>query len=240
MSDFDQHGYDIRCEWGLQGLSELLPTSDTVIIVDVLSFSTCVDIATSNGAVVYPYHAKDQSAVDYAESLQALLATPARHTEPGSYSLSPHSLLTIPTGTRLVLPSPNGATLSRATGDVATFAACLRNASAVARHVQALGSKISVIPAGERWRDGSLRPSLEDLLGAGAIIHALSGSKSPEAILAERGFLHFRSTLPEALAQCGSGRELIARGFGPDVALAASLNVSVSVPQLQQGAYVAG
>lgn len=42
---FGQGDVDIRCEWGLAGVEALSPTSDVVIIVDVLSFSTSVDIA---------------------------------------------------------------------------------------------------------------------------------------------------------------------------------------------------
>lgn len=50
-----QAEYDIRCEWDEGGVLELSRKSDVVIIVDVLSFSTCVDIATARGAIVYPY-----------------------------------------------------------------------------------------------------------------------------------------------------------------------------------------
>ena len=57
-----QTDYDIRCEWGERGVLELSRTSDVVIIVDVLSFSTCVDIATARGAAVYPYLWKDKRA----------------------------------------------------------------------------------------------------------------------------------------------------------------------------------
>ena len=52
---FDQGSFDIRCEWGMEGLKELLLDSRAVVIVDVLSFSTSVDIAAGNGALVYPY-----------------------------------------------------------------------------------------------------------------------------------------------------------------------------------------
>ena len=40
---------------------------------------------------------------------------------------------------------------------------------------------LHVIPAGELWPDGGLRPAIEDLLGAGAIIHHLDLPCSPEA-----------------------------------------------------------
>ena len=35
---FDQQEFDIRCEWGEQGVAHLAPISDVCIIVDILSF----------------------------------------------------------------------------------------------------------------------------------------------------------------------------------------------------------
>ena len=37
---YAQTEFDIRCEWGMQGLEKLATISNIVIIVDVLSFST--------------------------------------------------------------------------------------------------------------------------------------------------------------------------------------------------------
>ena len=236
MPDFAQTQFDIRCEWGLQGLEHLAPDSDVVIIVDVLSFSTCVDVAVSNGALIYPYRGED--AAQFARERGALLAERSRDAE---YTLSPASLQKIPAGTKLVLPSPNGSTLSFATGDTPTLAGCLRNAQAVAAAAQTLGKRISVIPAGERWwTDYSLRPSMEDWLGAGAILSALRGNKSIEARAAEQVFLAFQTKLPDVLRTIASGIELVDGGFAEDVQIAASLNVSQTVPHLIDGAYQSG
>ena len=92
---------------------------------------------------------------------------------------------------RLVLPSPNGSAIAAAAPGV-TVAASLRNASAVAEWLSERFrgdvEPVSVIAAGERWPDGSLRPALEDLLGAGAVLSALVArtgvSESPEAAAA--------------------------------------------------------
>lgn len=71
---YNQQEYDIRLEWGLRGVEELAPISDVIIIIDILSFSTCVDIATRNGAIIYPYRWKDESAIKYAKTMEAELA----------------------------------------------------------------------------------------------------------------------------------------------------------------------
>lgn len=233
---FDQPEFDLRCEWGEQGVIQLAPISDVIVIVDVLSFSTCVEIATNNHATVFPYRFKDDAAVEYARSLNAVLASRDRST---GYSLSPNSLLTISKGTRLVLPSPNGATLTLSSENTPTIAGCLRNCAAVARYAQSLGARISVIPAGERWEaDGSLRPAWEDWVGAGAILSFLDGKRSPEAEAAIAAFKFVKDHIFDYLTRCGSGKELIARGFSKDVELAGMLNVSKCTPVLTNGGYI--
>ena len=234
---FDQRDSAVRFEWGLSGLEALAPVSDVVIIVDVLSFTTAVDVVVGAGGMVFPYRGSSHDLPSFALANDAQFVSPGRQVG-GGYSLSPASLLTAPPGIRLVLPSLNGSTLSLFTGNVPTLAGCLRNAAAVARHALAIGSRISVIAAGERWPRESLRPGLEDLLGAGAIIAHLTGHRSPEADLALGGFEAVQTRLPPTLARCSSGKELIGRGFRDDVEVAAMLNVSDAVPQLVNGAYV--
>ncbi|MES2790139.1 MAG: 2-phosphosulfolactate phosphatase [Planctomycetota bacterium] len=236
---FDQSPFAVRFEWGAAGIDGLGPVSDIVVIVDVLSFSTCVDIATARGASVLPFPMWDQSAADYARQKNALLAARRSVSEAG-YSLSPLSLVGIPAGTRLVLPSPNGSALSlRAASYGTVVAACLRNAAAVAEFVRLRGGTVTVIACGERWSDGSLRPSWEDLIGAGAVISHLPGSRSPEAQTAAEAFQQTEATLRQRLRECSSGRELSERGFAGDVELAGEIGVSQCVPILIDGEFVA-
>lgn len=225
----------IGLEWGEHGI--LKHPADVYVLIDVLSFSTCVDIAVSRGAQILPFRYKDERAVAHAAAHQAVLA--AGRGQAG-FSLSPASLQTLPADTRLVLPSPNGATLSLLTGETPTLAACLRNAAAVAEWISAQGfRRVQIVPAGERWPDGGLRPALEDWLGAGAVLsHLDAGSDSePDALVARAAFVAQQGRLAELIAQCPSGLELSERGFDQDVGLAVQLNVSCSVPLLRSGVY---
>lgn len=234
---YHQQEFELRCEWGEHGVEVLAPISDVIIIVDVLSFSTSVNIAVERGASVFPYRGNDAGAAEYAASLNAQLADFKRRSN--QPSLSPHSLLSLPAGARLVLPSPNGAILALAAGITPVVAGCLRNARAVAQAVQNFGTKVAVIPAGERWReDNGLRPSFEDMLGAGAILSYLTGKLSPEAVSVVAAFQATQPRLAELLLQCSSGKELLERGYVEDVQLAAQLNVSQIVPVLKGGAFV--
>jgi 2-phosphosulfolactate phosphatase len=229
MTEWDQQDYSCRCEWGAVGLAALA-TADVVIVVDVLSFSTCVDIAVARRIAVLPYPWMDASAAAFAALHGAEVACKRGM---GRYSLSPASFRGAPEGIRVVLPSPNGAAvvLRAAEGPATVLVGCLRNATAVAKAAQRLGTTFNVCAAGERWPGGSLRPAVEDWIGAGAILSHLPGPKSPEAISAVAAFDRALPSLAESIAQSGSGRELITRGFEADVALAAECDVSAHTPR---------
>lgn len=232
--NFDQADFEVRCEWGEQGVLHLAPISDVVVIIDVLSFSTCIDIANSRGAIVFPYQWNAESVMAFAQSIDATIAD--RRGSSG-YSLSPASLLSIYEGTRLVLPSPNGSSLSLSTGVIPTLTGCLRNCRAVALAAMNYGRRIAVVPAGEKWSDGSLRPSFEDFIGAGAVISYLKGNLSPESQAAGAAYRDARQSVKHLIKQSGSGQELIERGFEQDVDLASEVNSSDCVPTLVNGAY---
>jgi 2-phosphosulfolactate phosphatase len=235
MTPFDQRAAACRCEWGING-HDCLAVADITIIVDVLSFTTCVDVAAAQRVAIIPYAWKDASAQAFARAHRAELAG-SRGTS--RYSLSPSSFLNAPSGLRCVLPTPNGAVLATraAATSAVVIAGCLRNAAAVAQAALRLGSTFNVCPAGERWPDGSLRPAIEDWLGAGAILRHLPGEKSPEALAAIAAFECAGNGLTETIARSSSGRELIERGFAGDVELAAALDVSHHVPRYDGTAF---
>lgn len=232
----------IRCEWAREGIEALRPQVSVFVIVDVLSFSTAVDIAVGRRALIHPFPLGDHEAAKAeADKVGAIAAAPKRAAG-GQFSLSPASLRDLSPGDRLLLPSPNGSRLSLAGGDTPVLAGCLRNARAVAAKARELaeGGDIGLIPAGERWPGDTLRPAIEDLIGAGAIIDALAGEMTAEARVARDAWRSAQSELDALIRDCLSGRELIERGFEIDVDLALERNVSAAAPLLRGGVYVAG
>ena len=230
---------EAHCEWGPNGIASLSGRASVFVVVDVVSFSACVDIAVSRGAQIVPFAQNDhEAAARKAQETGALLA--ARRDAGGLYSLSPVTLQTIPSGTRLVLPSPNGSKLSAMAADTGAvvLSGGLRNASAVARAAREIGGDIAVIPAGERWtHDDTLRPAIEDLIGAGAILDALDVPLSPEARVARDAFRSARGDLADIIRGSMSGRELIGRGYAGDVELALQYDVSTAIPRLIDGVF---
>lgn len=105
----------------------------------------------------------------------------------------------------------------------------------------AKGECIAFVAAGERWptQGSPLRPAVEDMLGAGAMLAALDPSGaagaprcSPEAAVARAAFVHARPLLYDTLRNTTSGRELIGRDCDDDVATAAAHDVSTTVCHL--------
>jgi len=234
----DQHDFRARLDWGQTGVMILAAHADLVVIVDVLSFSTAVSVAVERGAMVIPHRFRDDTAEDFARSVGATLANADRGGS--GATLSPASLSILHRGEQLVLPSPNGARCSvlAAEGGATVVAGCLRNASAVGRFAAAHGGTTAVIAAGETWPDGGLRPAVEDLIGAGAVLAELDPlTLSPEARAAVAAFRAAHDDLLGMLESSASGRELIDAGFGADVAIASQVDATDLVPVLTGGAF---
>ncbi len=229
----------VDVDWGERGLARLLDSVEAIAIVDVLSFSTCVSVAADRGIAIYPVGSSRDGA-DLAARLGARLARRRTDAGPGDVSLSPASLRSTSPGGAVVLPSPNGSALSAlasARPGVAVYAGCLRNRRAVAMALAGF-SRVGIVAAGERWPDDSLRPAIEDWLGAGALVDALADAlPTAEAELARTSFRAAKADLARLMVDSLSGRELTAEGHAGDVAVAAELDGSDLAPRLTAGAY---
>jgi 2-phosphosulfolactate phosphatase len=245
---FAQPGAGVRFDWGLAGASELGRVCAVLVVVDVLSFTTSVDVAVGRGMRVHPFPWGAQ-ADDFARRIGAVAAVGRRAvSRERPWSLSPAALSSAPVVPDLVLPSPNGSAISAAASatGLPVVAGCVRNAPAVARWLLSHGygssrTPVGVVAAGERWPDGTLRPGVEDLLGAAAVLDGLAeapGGLSVEAAVALAALTGVPD-VPSAIWGCASGRELAGSGFAEDVAIAVEVGTSDVVPVLDKGVFVA-
>lgn len=208
----------IRLDWGWEGAARAGRRGDVLVVVDTLRFSTAVATGVAHGLRLRP------------------VTFDSTHTNKAY--LSPLAIQTLPEGTALDLPSPNGATCCcKAEGAAAIYAGSLVNAAAVAAAVRQEGRPITVLACGERWQapgeDGALRFAIEDFLGAGAVITALDGlSSSPDAKAARAAFLSARQQLLPRLLACESGVELVEKGREDDIHFAAQESVLAVAPKL--------
>src|SRR5687767_1376066 len=147
---FSQPGSGARFDWGPAGAAELARVCSVLVVVDVLSFSTAVDVAVGRGTRVHPFPWSDQARA-YADRLGAAVAVGRQQvTDASPWSLSPAALQRAPFVAELVLPSPNGASICSAAAStgVPVVAACLRNAPAVARWLHGHGHGTPARPIG--------------------------------------------------------------------------------------------
>lgn len=261
-----QTDYLVATEWGPTGAAALATDAAQrgreviAVVIDVLSFTTCVSVALDGGIAVRPYRWGRDGAEEFAAAHDAVLARSRQDARggDGGPSLSPASIRDAAGSiTDLVLPSPNGSTITALLAETGAtvVAASLRTRMAVARWVvdqldagARRGGRpfIVIVPAGERWEDDSLRPAVEDLWGAGAVIAALvqildhragPTALSPESTVALAAYESVSADLGAALLACASGRELVTKGFASDVTIAAELDASSEIPVLRDGAY---
>lgn len=170
----------------------------------------------------------------------------------------------VASGTEVVLAdavrwSRNGAAVAAAASAPTVLVGGIRNAAAVARAVQTVQERtgertsVAVIAAGELDAEGLMRFAVEDHLGAGAIVAALTDlgidHTSPEAAVAAEGFRALSGALRHLLGASGSGREIAggipatakieASGLAPSTAeQAAALDATDLVPMLEDGRFV--
>jgi 2-phosphosulfolactate phosphatase len=246
---FSQSPYSCRVEWGKRGAREAAERGDIIIIVDVLSFSSTVISALRYGAILYPCP-PHLDGKEYAEKMDAeYILGRAEAAKIGKPTLSPVSFQPEHANRKYVLSSLNGAFCTWMASNVpALLIGSLLNATSAAAAANELRvqtkANITVIPCGEQWSDvkeyeDTLRPSIEDYLGAGAILSNLKGEKSPEAEVCMGAFQNAKQKIKELIWDSGSGRELRARGFVEDVIHCSRLDAYQTVPILNKDHFVA-
>ena len=221
--------------WGQDGLAYYGAFFKAIVIVDVLSFCTTVDIALSKGCSVIPTKIENvDMLLSLAYQQQAILAK--KRTEPG-ITLSPSSMKFLNSRQPILLPSPNGSTLI----DLAfhfekpVFAGCFRNSQALTDLLNLKEfSPILFVAAGERYPNKMLRPAVEDCWGVGSILANLDGEKTIEAEFSIQSFKAVSGDLRSNLLACESGQELVIHGYRQDVELAAEQNISDKISFLSK------
>jgi 2-phosphosulfolactate phosphatase len=152
-----------------------------------------------------------------------------------------------------VLPSPDGnapdgdaiaATL--AGRDLIVLAGSLRNRTAVARRILELQEErgerlmVAIVAAGQDTGDG-LRFTIEDQLGAGAVVDALIAlgidHTSPEAAVACAAFEGLRHAATHLIGASGSAVGLVGAGRRLEVRSATEVDASTEVPELRVGRF---
>ena len=220
-SPFDQSRYQVRFEWGIDGLARLAP-ADVVIVVDVLRFSTTVTDAVARGIAVPLDADADAVSINGARVARAAAAS----------------------GALVVLGClRNAAAVGRLV--LAEQQRRARRASvaviAAGELVEAGESAGTSIRFAGQGAGTSMRFAIEDLLGAGAVVQALVDvgidHSSPEAAVASEAFGGLQGALRHLLTASGSGQELIARDRRDEVLTAAELDAVDTVPVLRDGTF---
>lgn len=244
----DHLPYVCNVEWGIRGAREAAERGDIIIIVDVLSFSSTVITALSHGAVIYPYPPNLNGKL-FAEQVGAeFILGRAEAAKHGLPTLSPISFSQEHANKKYVLSSLNGAMCTWVASKVpALLIGSLLNGSSVSSIANQLrlqlNTNITVVPCGEQWNDvreseNSLRPCIEDYLGAGAILSNLNGTKSPESEVCIGAFQSAKQKINEIIWECESGRELRNRGYEKDVKHCSRWDVYQTVPILNNNHFV--
>lgn len=215
-SPFDQSRYQVRLEWGDDGLARLA-TADVVVVVDVLRFSSTVTTRVAAGGAV------PLDAAAHAVSLNGTAISRA------AAALDPAPIV-------LLGCLRNASAVAEAIADEQRRRGARTSIALIA------GGELVPADAGAAARTAR-RFAVEDLLGAGAIVDALGvrgiDHTSPEAAAAGEAFRGLRAATRHLLAASGSGQELAERGAHDEVRAAAELDASTAVPVLREGVFVA-
>jgi 2-phosphosulfolactate phosphatase len=227
-------------------LPDLVADTDSAFaVVDVLRASSAIVTLLERGVPAVIPAASVEEARELRECLPDCLLCGERDSLPPpgfDYGNSPTEFAALEMkGRPAILTTSNGTrALNRLAAAPAVLVGALLNREATAKAMLPLaaehGRAATVVCAAE-----AASVSLEDTLGAGAIVEAVlrrdaSLQPTDAALLARDAFLARRGDLRAALAAARHGAELITAGFSADIDYCARLDVSSIVPLLQRDA----
>lgn len=237
----------LHLDWGLAAARLAVERGDAVVIVDALTFSTTVIMATALGAEVLALpravlEGEADHTVIEARYDARLLANDAEDRQLPGVLLD---LAALRPGDRIVVPSQNGATLCAAVEQApATAIGSFRNRAAAAHwcaKTLAAGTarRVTLIAAGSAWAQmtplTALRPCIEDGLAAGAIASSandlglqLSAEAAAMAAQFETGMR--QDALDSWLHRSVTGRWLHNRHTSADIDDACRIDHDTAVP----------
>jgi 2-phosphosulfolactate phosphatase len=215
----------------------------TVVVFDVLRATTSITAALAVGVKSIHAFASIAEAEDAAElaTVRPLLSGEINTLAPPGFDLgnSPRQFNASHAGREMFLATTNGTkALSAAESAAHLLTGALVNAGAVASEIARLGLDVVLLCSGS---SGNI--SLEDTLGAGAVIERLADLVDVElatdsAIIAGELFQQDKSDLPQILRKSLGGRNNIKVGLEGDIDFAARLDVFDVVGKADPGTLV--
>jgi 2-phosphosulfolactate phosphatase len=206
---FDQSTYQVRLEWGVEGLARLAP-SDIVVVVDVLGLSARVLAAVERGEAV------EMDAATAAAGEGAAIARAA--SAPGAAAVLVGGLRNASAVADAVLAIQHEREARTSIAVVGAPASAAEGVGGVRFAVE------NQLGAG----------AVIDALAEVGIDHS-----SPEAAVAGEGFRALRRATRHLLTASGSGRAFERAGLREHVLNAAAVDAASVVPMLRGGAFVA-
>jgi 2-phosphosulfolactate phosphatase len=209
-SPFDQSRYQVRFEWGSDGLDRLA-ASDIVVVVDVLRFSTTVTDRVAAG--------EDVPLDDAAHAVSLNGAAVAEHAAAKGAMVLLGCLRNAAAVADALLAEQRRRAARTSIAVIAAGELASREADAPLRFAveDLLGAGAVIEAIGERGLDHT----------------------SPEAAAACEAFRGLRGAVRHLLTASGSGQELLDRDARDEVLNAAQTDAVASVPVLRDGVFVA-
>ena len=208
--------------------------SGTVVIVDVFRSSSAITTALANGAEAVIPFPSIRDAIRFRNSARhrtgIILAGERRGITPRGFdcNISPLDMTRERVQGKAVVYSSTNLTriLGKLQGRMRIIVGGFNNAKAVADYLRPNNTKVTVVACGSRHG-----PTIEDVTGAGAIVHHLHAEQLTDRALIALGL--YRNPDWRAMIEKGRIAPLVRElGFGKDIEFCLSTDTTTVVPGL--------